>query len=221
MYHIKSPTVRSAYEQLVKEVLENGNEVITEDGQKCRELMNVCVEITNPKLRCISHKYSFGISAIKNYVKNLLYGSKNDFVYTYYDRIRKYECHAPEDDMYLERAVYIDQLKYVIDKLNESPMTRRAVITLWHPYKDCNEKHVPCLQHIGFQIRGNDLYMTAVFRSNDVLQAFHSNAIGLIELGNLVAKKTDTKLVNYHHFIYNAHIYIERDATELQKHFGV
>ena len=48
---------------------------------------------------------------------------------------------------------------------------------------------------------------------------FHSNALGLIKLGEFVAEKTDSTLKRYAHFIYNAHIYIDRDFDYIKKYF--
>lgn len=227
MIMIRKPTVRSAYEELVETILNDGDVVTTEDGQKCLELMNVCVEITNPKVDLINPKYSMKSAGVKNYINNLVYGKdiKKDFVYTYYDRIHNYRGFKKisigegfeECDGYLAKIKLINQKEYVIDKLNEKPTTRRAVISIWDPSIDQYNNHTPCLQHIGFQRRDNKLYMTAVFRSNDAFIGFHANALGLIAFGKEIAKETNTKLVNYCHFIYNAHIYYKRDRTEIHK----
>ncbi|CAB3289941.1 Putative thymidylate synthase [Methanocaldococcus lauensis] len=211
--YIKKPSVALAYECLVKEILKNGKVIITEDGQRCKEILNVLVEITNPKLKTISSKYPFGKKAIESYTKQLLYGSESEgeFVYNYYERIREY----PSYDKKLKN----DQIDYVIKKLNSNPTSRRCVISLWNPFIDQKVKDVPCLNHITFTKRENNLYMTVVFRSNDILLAFHSNALGLIKLGELVAEKTNSELKRYTHFIVNAHIYIDRDKTEIEKYF--
>lgn len=206
VFLIKKPSVRNSYEELVKLILKEGKEIITEDGQKCKELLNVCVEVTNPNLKGISPKYPLGKKAIENYINNLLYGKfENEFSYTYYNRINDFNG--------------INQLEYVINKLKNNHNTRRAVINIWNPTIDTKKQHVPCLQHIGFNKIDDKLYMSVVFRSNDCFVAFHSNALGLIELGKIVAKETNSKLINYTHFIYNAHIYIDRDETEIKKYF--
>ena len=57
MHTIKSSTVRKAFEELVKLVLSKGEEIITEDNQRCKEIMNVAVEITNPQIPYLHPKY--------------------------------------------------------------------------------------------------------------------------------------------------------------------
>lgn len=213
MYQIKTPSVANAYEKLMELILKEGSEIITEDGQKCKELFNVCVEITNPKLKRISGKYPFGSEFIESYTNNLLYGSTGNFVYDYYERIRKYPSY--------DRKYKNDQIEYIINKLKNNPQSRRCVVSLWQPFIDQNVKDVPCLQHICFQLRDNNLYMTSVFRSNDIGLAFHSNALGLIKLGELVANELNCNLKNYVHFIYNAHIYIDRDRDIIERYFDM
>ncbi|ENN96043.1 thymidylate synthase [Methanocaldococcus villosus KIN24-T80] len=206
---IKKPSVAAAYEELVHAILKHGREVITEDGQKCKELMNVLVEITNPAIKRVSPKYPFGKEAIDKYINNLLYGSNNDFVYDYHERIFKYPSY--------DRKVVNNQIDYVINKLKNAGTSRRAVISLWQPFIDQENKDVPCLNYINFQKREDSLYMTVVFRSNDILLAFHANALALIRLGELVAEKIGGRLKSYNHFICNAHIYVERDRDYLER----
>ncbi|WP_457612070.1 thymidylate synthase [Methanocaldococcus sp.] len=209
---IKAPSVAKAYEMLVEKILKEGEEMITEDGQRCKELFNVLVEITNPKLKTISPKYPLGKNAIESYKKQLLEGANGDFVYNYYERIREYPSYDKKEKN--------DQLNYVIEKLKNNPTSRRAVISLWNPFIDQKVKDVPCLNHIGFQLRNKKLYMSVVFRSNDILLAFHANALGLIALGEYVAKEVNADLKSYTHFIYNAHIYIDRDKDYLNRYFN-
>ncbi|EHP83649.1 thymidylate synthase [Methanotorris formicicus] len=212
MLCLKQRSVKNAYETLVPKILKEGIEMTTEDGQRCKEIMNVMVEIINPKDKTVSLKYPLGEKAVESYTQQLLYGSKNEFVYNYYERIREY----PSYDKKLKN----DQIEYVIEKLNSNPTSRRCVISLWNPFIDQKVKDVPCLNHVGFQKRGNNLYMSVLFRSNDILLAFHSNALGLIKLGEYVAEKTNSTLKTYTHFIYNAHIYVDRDMTEIKKYFS-
>jgi thymidylate synthase len=211
--YIKKPSVRASYEEIIPIILEKGNTVVTEDNQKCKEIQNMIIEITNPKLKGISDKYPIGKKAVEQYTNNLLYGNSGDgkFVYDYYERIREYPNY--------NRTMKSDQIDYVINKLNSSPLSRRCVISLWNPYIDQKVKDVPCLNHITFTKRDDNLYVTVLFRSNDALCAYHANAIGLIALCEMVAKETNTKLKNYVHHSVNMHIYIDRDRDYIEKYF--
>ncbi|GBF36854.1 thymidylate synthase [Methanofervidicoccus abyssi] len=214
MLSIRKPSVRASYEYLVKEVLEKGEDMTTEDGEICREIRNVVVEITNPKLKSISPKYPFGKNAVEQYTKNLLYGSENEFSYDYHSRLFKY----PVNDN------YIDQIKYIIEKLGEEKNSRRAVAITWQPLIDIEVSKrkrgsVPCLQYIQFLIRDDKLYQTVLFRSNDLLLAYHANALGLIALGEVVAESLGVEYGTYTHHGVSMHIYIERDYDYISKYF--
>jgi thymidylate synthase len=214
MLCIKKPSVASAFDELIPKILKDGELVETEFGEKTKEIKNTIIEITNPKLKRVPEKYPLGDKAVEEYTKNLLYGSKNVFSYDYHERLFKY----PYGD---ER---INQIEYIINKLNQQKNSRRAVAITWNPKIDIEVSKdergsVPCLQFIEFLIRGDNLYMTVVFRSNDALIAFPSNALGLIALGEMIAEKTNTQLKGYVHHSVSMHVYIDRDRDYIKKYF--
>ena len=214
MLCIKKPSVASAFDELIPKILKEGELVETEFGEKTKEIKNTIIEITNPKLKRVPEKYPLGDKAVEEYTKNLLYGSKNVFSYDYHERLFKY----PYGD---ER---INQIEYIINKLNQQKNSRRAVAITWNPKIDIEVSKdergsVPCLQFIEFLIRGDNLYMTVVFRSNDALIAFPSNALGLIALGEMIAEKTNTQLKGYVHHSVSMHVYIDRDRDYIKKYF--
>ncbi len=207
---IKKPSVESAYNILVEKILKDGNTVETEFGEVTKEILNVVVEITNPKLKRVPNKYPLGEEFVKNYTDNLLYGSKTKFSYDYHERLFKYKG--------------VNQIDFIVNKLKEQKNSRRALAITWIPEVDIeiskdDRGSVPCLQYIQFLIRDNNLYQTVLFRSNDILLAFPANAIGLITLGEEVAKRLGIKLKNYTHISVSAHIYIERDKDYIIKNF--
>ena len=214
MLCIKKPSVASAFDELIPKILKEGELVETEFGERTKEIKNTIIEITNPKLKRVPEKYPLGDKAVEEYTKNLLYGSKNVFSYDYHERLFKY----PYGD---ER---INQIEYIINKLNQQKNSRRAVAITWNPKIDIEVSKdergsVPCLQFIEFLIRGDNLYMTVVFRSNDALIAFPSNALGLIALGEMIAEKTNTQLKGYVHHSVSMHVYIDRDRDYIKKYF--
>jgi len=214
MLAIRKPSVRASYEYLVKEVLEKGEDMVTEDGDLCREIRNVVVEITNPKLKSISPKYPLGRNAVEQYTKNLLYGSENKFSYDYHSRLFKYPVNGTQ----------IDQIGYILEKLREERNSRRALAITWQPLIDIEVSKrkrgsVPCLQYIQFLIRDKKLHQTVLFRSNDLLLAYHANALGLIALGEMVAESLGVEYGSYTHHSVSMHIYIERDYDYIAKYF--
>jgi thymidylate synthase len=214
MYSIKKPSVRTSFEHLVEKILKDGEEMITEDGQKCKEIRNIMIKITNPKLKSISPKYPLGKKAVEQYTNNLLYGSENVFSYDYNERLYRYPLEHKK----------INQIDFIVDKLKEQPNSRRCVAITWQPNIDIEVSKkergsVPCLQFIQYLIRNNKLHQTVLFRSNDALLAYHANAIGLIALGEMIAKKIGVDYGSYVHHAVSMHIYVNRDRDYIKKYF--
>jgi len=215
MYCVKKPSVRASFEHLVEKILKDGEEMITEDGQRCKEIRNTVIEITNPKLKSISPKYPLGKKAVEQYTNNLLYGSENVFSYGYHERLFKYPLEGDK----------INQIDFIVDKLKEQPNSRRCVAITWQPNIDIEVSKkergsVPCLQFVQFVIRNNKLYQTVLFRSNDLMVAYHANAIGLISLGEMVAEKVGVDYGSYVHHAVSMHIYVDRDRDYIKKYFN-
>ena len=68
----------------------------------------------------------------------------------------------------------VDQVAYVISKLQEDPSTRQAVVSLWDPVEDTisGSKDYPCNNWLQFLIRDGKLYLSVVLRSNDLIYGF-------------------------------------------------
>ncbi|MFA5776307.1 MAG: thymidylate synthase [Patescibacteria group bacterium] len=87
----------------------------------------------------------------------------------------------------------VDQQKIMAEKLKRFPYDRGAVAVLWEtqndnfPPKGQNQKEggqtkgwkVPCLVMLLAQCMGEELYMTAIFRNNDMYGAWPLNAFAL------------------------------------------
>jgi len=214
MLCIKKPSVASAFNELIPKILKDGEVVETEFEERTKEIRNTIIEITNPKLKKVPEKYPLGEKAVEEYTKNLLYGSKNVFSYDYHQRLFEYP-YADEK---------INQIDYIIEKLNQQKNSRRAVAITWNPKIDIEVSRdergsVPCLQLVQFLIRNGKLYQTVIFRSNDALLAFVSNAIGLITLGEYIAKKVGVGYGTYTHHAISMHIYVDRDFDYIKKYF--
>jgi len=110
----------------------------------------------------------------------------------------------------------IDQIDTVIHMLEENPLTRRAVISMWDPREDLNSdsKDLPCNNLIYFQSResGNlrQLDMMVVNRSNDLIWGcLGSNVVHFSMLHQFMADALRFDLGTYTHVTMNLHIYKE------------
>lgn len=186
-------------------------------------------EVRNPDADPFSHLKG-GTNALDapllDYYLEIM-GSKNTWVrdfnnpedtrwdYMYHERLSEYPDQKNPDRK-------IDQVKFAIDRLIESPCSRRTNIITWYPERDMLATHTPCLQRIWFQIiapQGEEdwaLDMHYNFRSRNVMDASFGNMHGLYMLGchvrDRVEKATGKSLAmrmidNIDSFHVNSHSY--------------
>lgn len=72
-----------------------------------------------------------------------------------------------------------DQIEQAIAKLHADKDSTRVLMTLWDGTRDILSDAPPCLNTIWFRVVGNDLTLTATFRSNDMFNAWVANAMAL------------------------------------------
>lgn len=78
----------------------------------------------------------------------------------------------------LRSSFGVDQVEQVIKKLGDEPDSASAVMNLWD-VRDHERGGSPCLNHIWVRVNGQQLTLTATFRSNDMFSAWPANAMGL------------------------------------------
>lgn len=186
MHSFKFRNIDDAHEYIINYVQESGDEVRDERGSIVHELRNLIVEILNPVEMVLNEPLAL-------YGKQLISGENPGFIYTYGNRFREH--------------FGVDQIDYVVDKLNEDKNSRRAIMVTWDQRNDTQINEVPCLIMVSFQIRDNKLYVSAVWRSQDILNAWGSNLKGLSMLSQIVAKKLNVTMGTITVQSMNAHIY--------------
>jgi thymidylate synthase len=211
-----------AHETLVANIMNPslGKEILTENGEKTKEIIDVRVKITSPLSERFSPKCFMKIKGFDEYAKCLIHGyNKNvKFEYDYNERLRKWGV----DKLKLyDESISIDQINYIIDKLENQRNSRRAIATTWIPAYDEEKDDIPCLQYIHCLIRDDKLHMFVLFRSEDILSAFGQNVYGLTALQQYIADVLRIPVGDYYHYIVSAHIYYLRDAHELSKFIDV
>lgn len=104
-----------------------------------------------------------------------------------------------------------DQLKLLIDLLNNDPSSRQGVVVTWDPASDglggVSKSNVPCPYTFTVNIIGGRLNMLNVVRSNDMILGFPHDVAGFALLQCILAQKLGVKPGVYTHTIANAHIY--------------
>lgn len=121
----------------------------------------------------------------------------------------------------LRRRFGLDQLEEVIKLLRETPDTRRAVISIYHPNLDLGtcSKDIPCNDMVMFKIRDRQLHMTVCNRSNDAIWgAYGANVVQFSFLMQYVAARVGgVDLGHYTQMSDSLHAYEDNPYWQFRK----
>ena len=197
MIEVRRNSIPAAYEYLWKHVWHYGEKSVDRRGDIVRTLRYVWIEIKTddityptkcPVAEPIAEKFALGLVDDK---EAALIG--DEFDYGYGERLRKYNA-----------------LQYVINMLKVNVNDRRACIPItqtqdfYYAYKD--NKEIPCATQIEFEYCNGSLDIIVHMRSNDVLNAFPSDAYGFRRLQEYVCQQLNVPIGHYYQWIKNAHI---------------
>ncbi|MFX1376693.1 MAG: thymidylate synthase [Promethearchaeota archaeon] len=101
----------------------------------------------------------------------------------------------------------INQIEYIVQKLKETPYSRRAQAITWRPLVDPFHIDPPCLQRIFMRIKEGKLIMQTTWRSRDLFRAWEANVNGMIRIQKNIADKLGVKMGHYLDFSNSLHIY--------------
>ncbi|RLI62428.1 MAG: thymidylate synthase [Candidatus Thorarchaeota archaeon] len=195
-FYLRAATPVDGWRRIVRRIMGTGMEREDERGIKTRWLDNVLIHVRNPYSERVCDEYPFSERVLREkYASQILSPDRLGFDYTYGERLNAWGK---------ER---INQIRYVISKLNSSPVTRRAVATTWDPRKDTRTDEVPCLNHFVFMVREGRLDLSVMIRSNDMYGAWLANVYALAELLRHVSHETRIKSGTITTLSVNAHIY--------------
>jgi len=107
-----------------------------------------------------------------------------------------------------------DQLKLAQMRLATYENDRRTVVGMWDPWEDLQThndgKDYPCNTQIYFWVRDDDLNMTVVNRSNDMIWgAYGANAVHMSVLLEYMAGMLELGVGTYYQFSNNLHAYVD------------
>lgn len=189
---IRAGTISDAWYRGLNLIWSNSETIMDERGSKIKELLDLMIVIQNPYVDQIPKDTAWNAERLEEYSKQLIFGTEQDFVYTYGQRLRNWKG--------------TDQIDFVIRKLKESPNSRRATCVTWIPSKDTKSEEVPCMVVLDFKLRG-ELNLTAVFRSHDFYGAAAANWYALARLMEYISQQvgvTPGKIISVS---ISAHIY--------------
>jgi thymidylate synthase len=214
---LRAPSLGTAHELAVKVVLEKGRTLETENKEATIECDEIGIRVENPFTEPMVSPHSrFSRKFMEKYADDLLTGTPANFEYDYHDRLFNWGENLQAEGS----SLHIDQVGYILRKLQESPVSRRAIAITWNPYTDEDRADCPCLQLVQCLIRDARLHMKVVFRSNDMLTAAGANMFALVHLQQSIADKLGVSAGPYTHISLVPHIYYKRDANDLEPFCG-
>lgn len=192
---IRAKTISDAWYRGLN-IIQNHGQVITDErGSQIREFMDLMIIIEDPYTDRIPHETAWNEERLEEYAKQLISGENTqDFEYTYGQRLRNWNGK-------------VDQIDYVIEKLQQNPTSRRAIAVTWIPPTDTKVNEVPCMMLDDFKIRDGRIHLTTLFRSHDFGGAYPANLYGLSKLLEYVADRVGTKPGKITTISISAHIY--------------
>lgn len=189
MNTINSKTLGEAWLKSMKLILSQGQDFHDEDVN-LKEIRNLYITIEN-------------INEDDEIIKN--YANK--------DRIelmkKKYFTCGLIGDYKIDYGSYIfnnngvNQFDWVCEKLKNKPETKSATIVMHR----AGEDKLTCLSMLDFKLRDNRLYMTAVYRSQNIFSSQPGNMIALHNLHKLLADNLKVELGDTELVVMSAHIY--------------
>jgi len=211
---LQAPSLGRAHELVVKQILEKGRVLVTEDGEATVETDGIALVIASPFTGpMVSPRSRLQRRFMDAYARDLLEGTGAEFEYDYHTRLFSWgEGCAPATG---GPPFSIDQVEYIVEKLSESPVSRRALAVTWIPPVDEHLDDCPCLQLVQCLVRDGALHMRVVFRSNDMLTAAGANMFALAHLQAHIADRLGLPCGSYTHVSLVPHIYYIRDADDI------
>lgn len=214
---IRAPAIGKAHELVVKMILEKGWVLKTEDSEATIEFEEIALQVDTPLAEPMASPYSrFQQRFLEKYAQDLLQGSTASFEYDYHGRLFDWGERLSSEG----RNVHINQIDYIVDKLRQSPNSRRAIAITWNPVIDEKLDDCPCLQLIQCILRDGRLHMRVVFRSNDMLTAAGANMYALVQLQKSIAGKLGVTCGTYTHISLVPHVYYIRDMQDIEPFCG-
>ncbi|MFW5978018.1 MAG: thymidylate synthase [Halohasta sp.] len=139
------------------------------------------------------------------------------------------EAWPEEDHRWQNDDGTFDQIQYVVDTLNESPNSRRLVVSAWHPANAAVSTLPPCHYTFVFNVQGDRLNCHLTQRSGDIALGVPFNIAAYSLLTHAVAQETGFEVGEFGHTIVDAHVYCGTDERgawyadnldELQRRLG-
>ena len=206
-FSVRGKTVLEAWTKAVDRIMRYGTDKKTEYGHQQKELHLVSWTIENENVedfhmgdlpKKVSDHIGLDEESRIHYKQIFMSGVKpKNVAYTYGNRL-------------FDFPGGINQIEFIIKKLKEDPVTRRAFATVYAPAVDTHHSSPPCMSLMQIlSTEKNVLNMFVTFRSHDIFKAAIPNAYGLLCLHKHICDEVGLKIGSLTIQSQSAHIYDE------------
>lgn len=178
-------------------------------GMETRELLNVQIEIENPKeslayLPGRGFNLAFSVAEFLSYVGGI---NSVDYISQFNDNIAQFSDNGINFyGSYGARIAH--QIPKIIEQLRSNPDTRQANLTIFTTQDMLKDtKDTPCTVSIDFKLRDNKLYTHVFMRSNDLIWGFQYDMFNFTLLQQMIANSLGVEVGTYTHTATSLHIY--------------
>ncbi|MCK4891072.1 MAG: hypothetical protein KAS78_00235, partial [Candidatus Pacebacteria bacterium] len=196
VFKVRGGYIGNVWLQILKKILKFGTENPTWYGGNVKELFNIAAVVTeeNPTDPKMFPFMQISEEDIEKYSANIMSGEKGDEVYTYGERLWNYKG--------------INQVEEVIiPYLKKYPTDRAAIAMMFDLTNDHKAERAPCMTQVQATALGDELNLTAYFRSHAIFSGWVLNAFGLRTVQKYIADKLSKKMGTLTIFSNCAHIY--------------
>jgi len=220
-FRISGKNIADAWLKILDVVMKFGEVKQSEYGIRQKEILDL-VTVVEGDDDGIAPWLNISAEDLENYYKTFFgSGAEKGIEYTYGERLFSYALDNVPDKFLGEMRETTDQISSIVEKLRNSPHTRRAVAFVLRG-KDAGSKNPPCLTQITWNVKNGKLLQTAVFRSNDMYGAWPLNAFALRKLQNTVASELGLPAGSMVTIANSAHVYEnswEAAAEIVRRHY--
>lgn len=215
--YLRAKTLDDLLRGVFKKLLKSKNYVTSSRGDSWEEY-GVLLQLNNPTARLSLTEKKGTLFSCLGELLWYLAGSKELEFISYY--IPAY-IEESEDDKtifggYGPRLFNMrgnDQIKNILNLLNNKPQSRRAVIQLFNAEDIAQEhKEIPCTCALQFVIRENRLHMFTSMRSNDAYIGLPHDIFTFTMLQEILARTLNLQLGKYKHAVGSLHLYTKNIA---------
>jgi thymidylate synthase len=197
---VEGRTIPEVWENAVLECWRKGVSIRTEydkeddpPSKDCTMVMVILEPLGEPR---IHRAFPGGLEDLEIYRLEVVDGIHDDWIkpeegkwsYTYHERLFSYPY----------RDERINQVDYIIDKLADTPHTRRAQAITWNVQTDRAVSDPPCLQRLWCRLTEGDgglvLNMNGHWRSRDAYKAAFMNLWALTDLMRVFGERLADRL---------------------------